>query len=126
MYRRPPRFTPTATHFPYTRLFRARGEALAGRHSKVARCAVRVDGARAVSHPALDDGAVGGHEAAHGVEVEGAGAGVEGLVALADGEEAVALDRQVGGPTGQLRGALREGGRDAGQDRKSTRLNSSH
>jgi hypothetical protein len=47
---------------------------------------------------------------------------VERLAGVADHEEAVALDHQVGGPAGGLRGALAEVGRDAGQAHTQTDL----
>ena len=64
--------------------------------------------------PALDERAVGGDQAAARVEAERAGAGVEGLVAVVDHEEAVAGDHEVGAAAGGLRRALAEVGGDAG------------
>ena len=68
-----------------------------------------------VGLPTLDERAVGGDEVAVPVEREAAVARVRGLAALVDGEEAVALDREVGGPTGQLGRALREVDAHAGE-----------
>ena len=67
-----------------------------------------------VGLPALQDVAVGGDQPAAGVEVEGAGPGVELLVARLGHEEAVAADHEVGGPAGALGRALAEVGRDRG------------
>ena len=69
---------------------------------------VRADRAVLVGLPALDERTVGRDEVAVRVEGEAAIARVRGLAALFDGEEAVALDREVGGTTRQLGRALRK------------------
>src|SRR5205814_603346 len=73
---------------------------------------VEVDLAGSVSCPTLEGAAVGGNQAAGGVEAEAAGTGVELLATLLDDEEAVALDGDVGGAAGRLRRALVEQGGD--------------
>src|SRR5207248_7443674 len=72
-----------------------------------------VDLAGAVGGPALEHRTVGRGQAAEAVERQGAGTREELLALLADHEEAVAGDRQVGGAAGVLCRALRERRGDA-------------
>src|SRR2546427_7012569 len=99
MIRRPPR----STLFPYTTHFRSRG---------------RSGGDRVFREPGVGDGGRAG----------GAGGGAAPGPAGSGGRPAERPDRDRDGGSGRPPAVLQSGGRAdlRGQDRKSTRLNSSH
>ena len=66
-------------------------------------------------HPALDPHSVGRiHQGSLAVQTEGTGTGIEGLLAVLQDEETVALDGHVSGNTGGLEISLGEDSVDAG------------
>src|SRR5206468_13020290 len=95
-----PRPQPRSTLFPYTTLFRSGVEGAVG----------VVAGQGEVAFGA-DEGRAGGHRLAVGLH--GDGAGLAGPAEEVGGDQAAGAERRVEGPGVQ-------------QDRKSTRLNSSH
>src|SRR3546814_11633983 len=122
MIRRPPRSTRTDTLFPYTTLFRSKGEGsvrqrlVAGAEGALHEN--RVDPAPVLEADRRKDAAVA--EAVARVQADGAGVG-----AVADHRDHLAV-AESGAALDQRTKQRRADAASASADRKSTRLNSSH